>query len=206
VKTFVCAIALCIALPAQAETVFPHLHSVTGVPSNDVLNLRAEPAASAALVGSLAPGATGIEVTGLSPDGKWGMVSFGESTGWASMAYLAPSAAPPWYDLQSPLTCIGTEPFWSLTYSPETKTAHFTTPEEEGPEMDVATLWPGQEWRQTAAFDFRTAEGSGMAVIRAEACSDGMSDARFGLRLDAFVQGTTAAPASQLNGCCKLAP
>lgn len=202
-------IAFCLALfgaPACAETILPALHDVTGVAANDVLNLRAEPNTKAAIVGSLPPGLAGVEVTGLSPDGKWGRVNQSEASGWAAMAFLKAQAGAPWFGLERGLRCFGTEPFWTLFLDTDTKAAHFLTPEEEGPEMDIAAVWPGDDWRQVAAVQITNAEGSALAVIRGESCSDGMSDAAFGLAVDVFAQGVTAAPSSSLRGCCTLAP
>lgn len=202
-------IALCLALlapPAQAEPVLPSLHDVTGVAANDVLNLRASPDAGAAIIGSLPPGATGVEVVALSENGKWGRINQSEASGWAAMAYLSPQDAPAWFTLQRGLRCFGTEPFWSLFLDAETASAHFLTPDEEGPEMDITAKWLGEDWRPVAALQISRAEGNGIAVIRAEACSDGMSDMAYGLTTDIFWQGETAAPASALRGCCTLAP
>lgn len=199
-----CLVAL--AAPAQAETAFPSLHDVAGVAANDVLNLRASPDAGAAIVGSLPPGLTGVEVVGLSEDGKWGRVNQSETAGWASMRFLAPQDTPAWFTLQRGLRCVGTEPFWSLFVDSETGSARFLTPEEEGPEMNITATWPGEDWRPVAALQLSRAEGSGVAVIRTEACSDGMSEMAYGLATDIFLQGKTAAPASALRGCCSLAP
>ena len=55
---------LALALPLRAEE-FPAAYAVTGVASNDVLNIRARPDAGSAIIGSLAPDATGVEVNQL---------------------------------------------------------------------------------------------------------------------------------------------
>ncbi len=200
-------LALCLGLmagPVWAETALPALHDVAGVAANDVLNLRAEPDAGAAIVGVLSPDLQGIEVTGLSPDGKWGRVNQAEASGWAAMAFLTPQDNAPWYGLTRGLMCFGTEPFWTLFL--DDTSAHYLTPDQEGPQMGIAARWPGEDWRQVAAVQIGSATGSSLAVIRGEACSDGMSDATFGLAVDIFSQGETAAPAASLRGCCRLVP
>ena len=203
------SLALCLAMlaaPVLADTAYPALHDVTGVAANDVLNLRAGPDAGAAIIGSLPPGLSGVEVTGLSADGKWGRINQSEASGWAAMAYLTPQDGPAWFTLQSGLRCFGTEPFWTLFIDTGPKTAHFLTPEGEGPKMTFQAQWPGDAWRPVAGLQVTSTQGWSIATIRAEACSDGMSDAAFGLSSDIFSNGTTAAPASSLRGCCTLAP
>lgn len=202
-------LALCLALlaaPACAETAFPALHDVTGVAADDVLNLRAAPDAGAAIIGSLPPDVTGVEVAGLSADGKWGRINQSEASGWAAMAYLTPQAGPAWFTLQRGLRCFGTEPFWTLFLDSDSQSARFLTPEGEGPQMTIATLWPGADWHPVAGLRATGPDSEAIAVIRAAACSDGMSDAGFGLAVDVFSSGSAAAPASSLQGCCTLAP
>lgn len=202
-------LAFCMVLlagPALADTAYPALHDVAGVAANDVLNIRAEPAGASPVIGTLAPNQTAVEVLRVSENSKWGLVNTGEASGWASLSFLKPQGNAPWYALDHDLQCSGTEPFWSLQISPNEKTAHIVTPEEEGPEMDITATWPGSEWHPVAAFQMTTDEGSAMAVIRATACSDGMSDRAYGLSVDVFSSGTTAAVAGAMQGCCTLKP
>ena len=65
-------------LAALAE-VYPALHDVTGVASDDVLNIRESPDAGSAIVGSLAPDATGVEVVAVT--GGWAVVNTSEASG-----------------------------------------------------------------------------------------------------------------------------
>lgn len=204
-KRFVVCIGI-LAGPAFGDAALPALHDVTGVTANDVLNLRVKPDASAAILGSLPPDLKGVEVVGLSEDGKWGRVNLGETSGWAKMTFLNAQKNPPWFALQSPINCGGTEPFWSFHIDPIAKTAHFVTPEEEGPEMDVTALWPGEDWRPVAAAQMTTDEGSALVTFNGEICFDGMSDTAYGLTADIFSIGTTAAPNTAMRGCCTLKP
>lgn len=197
---------LLMSVPAFAEGALPALHDVAGVASNDVLNLRAEPSASAQIVGSLTPNQQDVEVVGLSPDGKWGRINLSESSGWASKAFLTRQNNAPWFALQSGLHCSGTEPFWSLTLDPVAKSARFATPESEGLELTISTTWPGNDWQPVAGLQMSAGENSAMAVIRAEACSDGMSDRTHGLAVDVFSFGATTVANGSLHGCCTLVP
>jgi hypothetical protein len=88
-------LALLVAMPAAAQDL-PALFRVTGVAANDVLNIRAEPSARAAIIGSFRPDAGGIEVVALSADGRWGLVNSGEQAGWSSMRYLMHQGGPGW--------------------------------------------------------------------------------------------------------------
>lgn len=198
---------LCLLFPgiAAAQTL-PALYDVSGVAADDVLNIRAKPDASAAIIGSLAPKATDVEVVALSADGKWAQVNGAEASGWAALQFLHAQGGPDWFALQSYLTCFGTEPFWSFYLDPAQHSVHLNTPDEEGPEQDIVSQWPGSTWQPVAAMQFASEDGGGVAVLRGQACSDGMSDRAFGLSLDLFLQPSDNGPAASLHGCCSLAP
>ncbi len=110
--------ALLLPALAQAQTL-PDTFIVTGVAADDVLNIRAEPTASAPIVGELGPYMINIEVLKLSANQKWGRVSTGEGNGWASMRYLERSGHNDLSEVPRPMTCIGTEPFWALGMHPQ---------------------------------------------------------------------------------------
>lgn len=183
-------------LSVQAQDL-PALYDVAGVAAGDVLNIRAEGRADAALIGTLARNARGIEV--VEESRGWGLVNSGEGSGWVNMRYLAPQGGPPWYALQSPVSCIGTEPFWSLGLAGETGAAVYSTPEGGDRFITVSARWPGSAAPLSAAV----ALPEGFALITAGYCSDGMSDRAFGLRAELFLTGDS--PQRQL-GCCTIAP
>lgn len=194
---------LLLPLAAQAETL-PALHEVTGVAAGDVLNIRAEPSASAARLGALAPGAAGVEVTALSPDGRWGRVNAGEASGWVAMRYLARQTGPGWDGLAAPLACSGTEPFWSADYDPAARAFTLRTPEDPaGRRLDV--LWHRATAGRSGRIGVLLPEG--FALLAAEDCSDGMSDRAYGLSISLFPAAGPAAEgaAAGLSGCCSLA-
>ncbi|MEZ5798844.1 MAG: SH3 domain-containing protein [Paracoccaceae bacterium] len=186
------------AAPLRAQDApapWPALHEVAGVAANDVLNLRAAPDAGAAIVGALAPDATGVEVVAVT-DG-WGLVNTGEGTGYAKMAYLVPEPGGGWADLNRPMACFGTEPFWSLAYEPGNPALRLATPEGPAQELFISNVWVSRPWATPAALGL---EG-GMLVLRPAECSDGMSDHTYGLAVDLFLTGATAA---RYSGCCSL--
>ncbi len=51
---------------------FPALYDVTGVASDDVLNVRAAPNANAQVIAALGPKATQVEVVRTDTSGHWG--------------------------------------------------------------------------------------------------------------------------------------
>jgi uncharacterized membrane protein len=182
-------------LAARAE-VYPALHAVTGVAADDVLNIRAKPSADAPVIGTLAPDATGVEVVAVR-DG-WAVVNTGEGTGFAALRFLMRSDAPDWPTLETPLTCLGTEPFWSLEIDPGQVETRFQTPEDEAPRhAPISTRWPGLPWSPAAAV----ALPDGIAVLTPAECSDGMSDQSYGIAADLFLTGPDR---SRLSGCCRL--
>ncbi|MCC5969979.1 MAG: peptide-binding protein [Pararhodobacter sp.] len=197
---FILILALLWAGAATAQD-FPALYRVTGVASDDVLNIRAEPGAGAAIVGFFRPGQRGIEVMELGPNGRWGLVNSGEGSGWSSMRYLAREGEGSWRDGQQELTCFGTEPFWHMPIFLPTHRAEFHAMGEGGFELvtDTGAL-PTTHFPPTLAIPF-SGTREGMAVVRGASCNDGMSDRRYGLEGQVYWRGDTQG----LSGCCRLA-
>jgi uncharacterized membrane protein len=185
-----------LALPVRAQE-FPALYAVTGVAAEDVLNIRSRPDADAPIVGAFAPDATGVEV--LARSGNWALVNTDEGTGYAALRFLAREPGPGWSALQSPLSCLGTEPFWALEIDPQAGETRFRTPEDQAPDPDPITgLWPTEPWARTAAVGLP----DGLAVLTGADCSDGMSDRSYGIAVDLFLGH--AGRESRLAGCCRL--
>lgn len=189
-------------LTAQAALAqdFPALHHVSGVAGNDVLNIRAEPSARAAIVGHLAPNATDIEVVGLSEDRAWGLVRHHEGGGWASMRYLTRQGTDRWIDGTVAMTCVGTEPFWTLAFHLPTNGADYSAADGDFALVTDAPNLPQTQYPRTLAVPF-TGARQGFAVVRQGLCSDGMSDLPYGLEVQVYWRGT---PGGGLSGCCRL--
>lgn len=186
-----------IPLALRAEE-YPALHDVVGVAGNDVLNIRAAPDAGSAIIGTLAPTATGVEVVAV--EDSWAVVNAEDGSGYAALRFLARSDAPYWSALETPLTCLGTEPFWSLEIDPAGNETRFQTPED--PTARIAPLgarWPALPWSASAAVGLP----DGLAVLTPADCSDGMSDRRYGIAVDIFLTGPER---TRLSGCCRLQP
>jgi uncharacterized membrane protein len=190
--------ALCLLLvstPLLAQD-YPAFHSVSGVAADDVLNIRAMPDPDAAIIGTLAPDATGVEVVSVA-DG-WALLNAGEATGYANLRFLTRAEGPAWNALQAPLRCLGTEPFWSLTIDPRAGTANFSQPDDLGGKTSaLAQTWPGAPWAPAAAPSLP----EGLAVLYPAECSDGMSERSYGITVDIFMTGSDR---SRLSGCCLL--
>lgn len=183
---------------------FPALYDVTGVASNDVLNVRIAPNARAEKIGALSYAQTQVEVVATSDDHKWGLVNINEGAGWVSMAYLMRWPGQEWGSFQMPHSCYGAEPFWGLS----------------GLTTDTITLREMSEtpftYRMTASMSsfgglnshWIVGEAGGRklhATIRRARCSDGMSDRENGLAIDLYAQTDANGPVA-LSGCCILAP
>jgi uncharacterized membrane protein len=182
-----------VALRAEG---FPALYDVAGVAMNDVLNVREDPNAGSPIIGSLAPHAKRVEVIRIS--GAWALVNTEDRSGYVSLRYLKRRSEPDWATLEAPLTCLGTEPFWSLQIDPGAAETRFMTPEDtEGQVAPIEVMWPGIPWSPAAAV----ALPDGLAVLAPADCSDGMSDRSYGIAVDIFLQLEGAV---RLSGCCRL--
>ena len=196
------ALALLVAAAPAGAQDLPGLFRVTGVAAGDVLNIRTAPSARGAILGGLAPSASGIEVTALSPDGRWARINHAEGPAWVARRFLSPQGGPGWQSGALGLQCFGTEPFWSIAFFLPSHRAEFFTPDNGGVELvaDAGAL-PATRVPPTLAIPFSGAH-EGMAVVRPADCSDGMSDRAYGLQAQVYLRGRTEG----LSGCCRLAP
>lgn len=181
----------------------PALARVTGVAGGDMLNIRAAPTADSAILSTLPPDATGVEIVGFDPSGQWARVGVGEMSGWASARFLEVEKDT-WQAgrLPEPLICTGTEPFWSLRHTADG--LEFATPESRQALDLRAALDRGIAADTTRALIAGDDELRLTAIIRPEACSDGMSDRVFSLSATLIVEGRGAA-SKLLTGCCSVA-
>ena len=185
-------LALCLTLlaaPALAtQDRWPALFDVTGVATDDVLNIRRTPAADGELLGSFPADARDIEVLRPNDRETWGMVNLGDTTGWVSLSYLARQPGQ-WYgSAPDRAYCSGTEPFWSLTRDGEG--AIYATP----------------DGRHALTLIFSRDEGGkyldGVLLLSNQSCTDGMSDRAYGFRADVILGNIEGF--DLLSGCCSL--
>lgn len=178
---------------------FPAFYDVTGVASNDTLNVRAGPRASEQKLAELGPYQRNIEIIGLSADRKWGLLNSGERSGWASMRYLARQAGQNTGGLPRPLSCSGTEPFWALDIGTGSGTV-FTLAGEADQPLTVHTVTSAAGRPDKYGLVAGGPGGTLAGIVSVAICSDGMSDRTYGLSIDMIV-GTR-----QYSGCCMLVP
>lgn len=199
------ALLILVATPAMAtqEYILPTLFDVSGVASNDVLNIRAAPNGSAEIIGTFPPNARNIEVVGTDATGRWARVNTEDRSGWASLRFLAYQV-----DVWTPgtlpksLHCLGNEPFWS--FRTRADAVIFATPDDAETVLRLNEIMDTDRFRDPRRSV--TAQGTSLrmtAVIIPMACSDGMSDRAYGLDVTVILQdGGTS---QMLTGCCSIA-
>lgn len=179
---------------AQAQDDDAAMLVVFGVDANDVLNVRAEPDADAALLGTLMPNASGINVIAQSTDTlDWILIESNGLQGWVNASYLG--YANSYEPLPIRLHCSGTEPFWGLELSYSRADVRFAFSEEEfstgfsppTSPANRANLWLRSRFDSENEF----------LLLEAEACSDGMSERSYRYSLLARLEGNL------LAGCCE---
>jgi uncharacterized membrane protein len=165
------------------------------------LTVRASP--DGAPIGDLAAGAQPIEISAVDDSGAWGRIIYGESDGWIELARASTVEVPLLAIAPIPagLVCAGNEPFWSLRFADEK--ANFVEPgvEPVGFELSRPATAAG-----TAGWPLSVTlvggEASGVALLRPQACTDGMSDRSHPWTLD-FLSQREGAPLL-LTGCCRV--
>ncbi len=199
------AILVISIFPASAALaewdLFPAFYDVTGVASDDVLNVRAGTGASHPIIETLAYNDRYVEIVRLSADEKWGLIGYPGGSGWASMHYLERQSGQNGPDLPRPLSCGGNEPFWGLQFSLQGN--DFSEPGQ--PVHVLPSVWEGiPDGMLPVAYGIRMARGGDKidAVITRNQCSDGMSENEYGFEINALLTGSFGN--RMLTGCCSL--
>ncbi len=200
-RIFFALIAVFLAGPALAtQDAWPALFDVRGVAADDVLNIRAEPSASAPIIGSLAHDARGVEVIAPNDRETWGRVNTMEGTGWVSLSFL--ERLPGQWDGAFPeiAACFGTEPFWSVSR----QFGEISLSRLDAPELRMEERWHTGSVGRRDRFALRAESGGILmtALIQKVECSDGMSERLYGLEIDAIFDGND--DPMLLSGCCSL--
>ena len=196
---FLC-LAMSVAGTAAAE---PSYWRVTGVASDDTLNVRQGPSASSADIGDVPHDARGIEVGATDASGDWGRINWQEGDGWLAMRFLAPDPQPliAGTELPQGLLCAGTEPFWSVRFS--ARSAVFEDMASTGDMLTLArSFTPVARGPFPVMMSHRTPESGSLAVIEPRDCSDGMSDLTYPWRI--LYLFSNADGDRLLDGCCRL--
>ncbi len=204
-RGFLLGIAL-LALPqaAMAQQSLPALYDVVDVAAGDVLNIRAAPKASSALVGRLPRNAKGVEVVAITADRSWATVNTSEGTGFVALRFLSQQSGADWGALEAAVFCRGTEPFWALDIEPAQGNVTNSTPDGAPLTAKITAIWQSTPYHSTAAVAFKGAGIDGLASLHGAACSDGMSDRIYGIALDLFLRDESGQATAALSGCCTL--
>ena len=167
---------------------------VSGVDQDDVLSLRAEPNANARLVGTLSSNASNIRVTAQATGTlDWIHIEANGVEGWVNASYL--SYANAYEPLPIRLHRSGTEPFWGLELSYSRADVSFAFNGQDFRAGFAAPISPPNQtnlWLRTR-FELEAE----FLVLRAQSCSDGMSDMTYPYSLVAKLEGNL------LAGCCR---
>jgi uncharacterized membrane protein len=199
---FLAVMALALWPGILAAESFPALYDVTGVASDDVLNVRTGPAASNPIIGALSYHATGVEVIRLSDAGTWGLVNAEDRTGWVSMRFLRRQVGQEGWDFPARASCFGTEPFWDVKLR-RGNPVEFTRAGD--PTEFYAFRSDSQSVNRLDRHSF-LADRAGTAmigVLSRQYCNDGMSDREYGLSLELLIW--RGAGFDHASGCCTLA-
>lgn len=194
---------ICVACPAFADTL-PALYAVTGVAADDTLNIRIDPDASTERIGTLPPNAQDVEVVALSDNGLWGMVNGTERAGWVAMRFLTRQPGPDWLSMQSPLTCHGTEPFWTLQANPAVGKIGLAQIDADIAALTIDWTAPTSGRPDRIGWHISGPATDGFATLQTAACNDGMSDQQYGIGIDFFLKSDYG-PVGY-SGCCSLIP
>jgi uncharacterized membrane protein len=190
-------IALLCASPAVAQD-FPGSYATTDVAADDRLNIRSEPDGSSEVVGDYGPYTLNIEVLRTSNNGKWGYVGTGEGNGWVAMRFLERSDHQDPNAFPRPMSCFGTEPFWSLNVTVRGDEYH-----ELGDDRRHIEMISENAARNGAITVFE--EGPTLnrtLIVQKGYCDDGMSDREFGWQATLFNEAPDGNYVQ--SGCCTL--
>lgn len=181
----------------------PAFYDVAGVAQNDVLNVRETPDLTSRILTTLTHDTTDLEVVARSADGGWAQINIDEQTGWISLQFLARQPGQPAATLPRPLSCFGTEPFWSLTV-PRDGPAEMTRIDAEP--VPIETLEPVTSANQTDRYAVfgQGSERVFTFIFHRDQCFDQMSDRAYGMSVDIFM--TEDSGVSYVTGCCNLVP
>lgn len=172
-------------------------YSVINVRPGDVLNMRASPNPSAAVVATIPHDAGGILVTGRRAAGDWVEVTFQRRRGWVNARFLGLSSGR--YAIPAHLDCAGTEPFWSIRLSPGYAHADLMFAERRY-QFRITRFHQAMNRTDIALVRGAARNASMNLIVRHESCSDGMSDNTYPYSAVALISGLRT-----IAGCCRPA-
>ncbi len=185
---------------AAAAQNLPALYDVSGVASNDTLNVRAGPSTEFDIIDKLAFDAQGLEVVDLDKTGEWGLINIAEQSGWISLKFTRRQPGQPDTGLPRALECYGTEPFWAFTVASD-RSATFSEPDRETTIEELVVV-PSRNRTDRHALFGDGGDRIFTTMVGHSLCSDGMSDRIYGMSIDLLV--TDAEGVNVYSGCCSV--
>lgn len=179
----------------------PGVFTVTGVSANDVLNIRDAPRVSGSRIGGFAPGQR-VSVLGMASS-TWAKVSFGQSVGFVNIGFLARNTgggATTVNGFQMGIICQGTEPFWTLDIA-EDRTVTFNS--LINGQAPLASLQQTTPSSLTGSYPFTFSAPPYSGVVKAEYCTDGMSDIQYPWSI-ILNKPSQNGGTETVYGCCRL--
>jgi uncharacterized protein YraI len=176
----------------------PAVFSVDSVPVNDTLNIRDAPQASGQVLAQAQNG-TPVAVFGMAT-ANWAKVQLGDVVGFAHADYLSRGGGTTnMFGFQLATECIGTEPFWHMTFDTDNMVRMTMVGETAAPAPLNTTNFSPTATGYPYAFDAAPHAGQ----VDFEICSDGMSDSVYPMSIQ---MSTPAGDGTmmQVNGCCRL--
>lgn len=176
----------------------PNLVRVYGVPDGDVLNIRSEPNGGSEDLGDLQNGDL-VEITGFDDTRQWVRIIMFEGNGWLSARYLkkVEETEDSRSGMAYPLTCGGTEPFWTFNIGREGAV--------EWSALDIASASYSIDWairsRSLGSQAYAVGSGPFTAIVHRRECSDGMSDRSYGWMIDLVRKDGKVH--ELFGGCCR---
>ena len=180
---------------------FPAFYDVTGVASNDTLNVRSGIGTKHPITHKLKHNQRYVEIIRLSDNGRWGLIGYPEGSGWASMRFLTRQPNQNGNDVPRPISCGGNEPFWGLSLDQNENV--FSTPSSAP--KSFSTIWQGIPNGMLAiSYGIKMANGPEEinAIIRRTQCSDGMSEMEYGFEINVLISDYSGH--QMYHGCCSL--
>ncbi|MDH5409385.1 MAG: SH3 domain-containing protein [Gammaproteobacteria bacterium] len=188
-------IAFLLFVPTVANAV---AYEVINVEQNDTLNMRADASPRAKLVKRIPYNAKNVEFLGQTKDIKssiWFKIRYDNAEGWVNSRYLQQHVKTRTAKLDDKLSCIGTEPAWSLDRAD--KLIKFSMYYEAADSFTVQKITKAtnqqNQWKIVASGAKHSLD---LALTETSRCSDEMSG--FIYRYEAKV-GTGS---NYLSGCC----
>jgi uncharacterized membrane protein len=192
------AILVLLSLFAAAAAHADVAYSVRNVRPGDTLNMRAMPNPRAPVVVAIPHDGSGILLTGRSAPGDWFEVTYSRKRGWVNARFLGFGTGR--WSLPAYLDCSGTEPFWSIAFTPGMARAdlmfaerrYFYRLQRAKQAMNRSDVWHIKASGRPG--------GDLSLLVRHETCSDGMSDYRYPFSAIALISGLDV-----IAGCCRPA-